>query len=142
MADELKYADTLEVHICPTCFVAYAIPKAMSARKHEDGSNWFCPNGHHVVFSKSLKDKLDEVRRERDRLKQNEAYYEQRAAEQERELKHAKRVATTLKGRVTKITKRVGHGVCPCCNRTFQQLARHMSAKHPDFRTVQESEAA
>jgi hypothetical protein len=21
---------------------------------------------------------------------------------------------------------------CPCCNRTFQQLARHMKAKHPE----------
>jgi hypothetical protein len=24
-------------------------------------------------------------------------------------------------------------GVCPCCNRTFQQLARHMKAKHPGY---------
>lgn len=25
-----------------------------------------------------------------------------------------------------------GAGVCPCCNRTFSQLSRHMQSKHPD----------
>ena len=28
---------------------------------------------------------------------------------------------------------RVGHGVCPCCNRTFGDLYRHMSTKHPGY---------
>jgi hypothetical protein len=23
--------------------------------------------------------------------------------------------------------------VCPCCNRTFQALARHMNSKHPTY---------
>ncbi len=32
--------------------------------------------------------------------------------------------------------KRVGSGVCPCCSRTFQQLARHMKAKHPAYTEV------
>lgn len=27
---------------------------------------------------------------------------------------------------------RIGAGICPCCNRTFSQLARHMQSKHPD----------
>jgi hypothetical protein len=27
----------------------------------------------------------------------------------------------------------VANGVCPCCNRTFQNLARHMAGKHPDY---------
>lgn len=22
---------------------------------------------------------------------------------------------------------------CPCCNRTFQNLQRHMTSKHPDY---------
>jgi hypothetical protein len=28
---------------------------------------------------------------------------------------------------------RVSAGVCPCCNRTFQNVARHMKTKHPDI---------
>ncbi len=34
---------------------------------------------------------------------------------------------------MTKVKKRAANGVCPCCNRTFSDLARHMKAKHPDF---------
>jgi hypothetical protein len=34
---------------------------------------------------------------------------------------------------VTKIKNRVGHGVCPCCTRSFQNLARHMASEHPTF---------
>lgn len=41
-----------------------------------------------------------------------------------------------MKGVATRLKNRAAHGVCPCCNRTFQQLARHMSAKHPDFKTA------
>lgn len=34
----------------------------------------------------------------------------------------------------TRIKNRVKNGVCPCCNRTFENLARHMQAKHSDFK--------
>ncbi|HYC31767.1 MAG TPA: hypothetical protein VEB59_05720, partial [Gemmatimonadales bacterium] len=39
----------------------------------------------------------------------------------------------STKGVVTKIKRRVAGGVCPCCNRTFSDLARHMSGKHPGW---------
>jgi hypothetical protein len=29
--------------------------------------------------------------------------------------------------------ERVSAGVCPCCTRTFQNLAQHMANQHPDF---------
>ncbi|WP_165394478.1 helix-turn-helix domain-containing protein [Pseudoxanthomonas winnipegensis] len=29
--------------------------------------------------------------------------------------------------------QRVMNGVCPCCNRTFENLRRHMHDKHPEF---------
>jgi hypothetical protein len=29
--------------------------------------------------------------------------------------------------------KRIQSGVCPCCNRTFENLGRHMKSKHPAF---------
>jgi hypothetical protein len=134
MATTLTHVDELHVHTCPTCFIAYAIPTAMEDRKQADGGSWYCPNGHSISFTKSMKDKLDEMRRERDRLKQEQAWYDDRHREQAAELASAKRAAAALKGENTKIRKRVGHGVCPCCNRTFAQLARHMAAKHADFK--------
>lgn len=41
--------------------------------------------------------------------------------------------ARAYKGVVTKQRKRSVAGTCPCCNRTFQQLARHMKSKHPKY---------
>lgn len=36
-------------------------------------------------------------------------------------------------GVVTRLKNRVGHGVCPCCTRSFADLKRHMTTKHPDY---------
>lgn len=38
-----------------------------------------------------------------------------------------------MKGVVTKLKKRVSNGVCPCCNRYFANLHRHMTNQHPDY---------
>lgn len=35
-----------------------------------------------------------------------------------------------------KIQTRVKGGVCPCCNRSFVQLTRHMKTKHPDYEPI------
>lgn len=29
--------------------------------------------------------------------------------------------------------RRIAAGVCPCCRRSFTDLARHMSSQHPDY---------
>jgi hypothetical protein len=34
---------------------------------------------------------------------------------------------------IKKANRKAKAGVCPCCNRTFKQLADHMKVKHPDF---------
>lgn len=46
----------------------------------------------------------------------------------------AERRLSATRGVVTRIKNRVGAGVCPCCNRTFAALAKHMQTKHPDYR--------
>ena len=33
----------------------------------------------------------------------------------------------------TRLKNRVGKGVCPCCNRSFANLKRHMASQHPEF---------
>ena len=45
----------------------------------------------------------------------------------------AERSAAAYKGHLTRVKRRVGNGVCPCCNRTFKNLADHMTTKHPDY---------
>jgi uncharacterized protein (UPF0212 family) len=48
-------------------------------------------------------------------------------------LREERKATRTLKTQLKKVHVRVGHGVCPCCNRSFAQLRRHMAAKHPEY---------
>ena len=43
------------------------------------------------------------------------------------------RSRSAIKGQLTRAKRRISKGVCPCCNRTFQNLANHISEKHPDY---------
>lgn len=91
-----------------------------------DARRWFyCPHGHRQHFSSSKND-IDKMRLERDRLKQRQAMLED-------EKLAAQRSAAAQKGQVTRLKNRLQAGVCPCCNRTFQNLQSHMKSKHPKF---------
>lgn len=47
-----------------------------------------------------------------------------RAAQQDHEATRAKLVRDRA---------RFANGVCPCCNRSFENVARHMRTQHPDY---------
>lgn len=121
--------DLVEKH-CPTCFIHYAAPRVLFDQRLERGGHWYCPNGHSILFTTTEADKAraeaDKLRHERDRLKQNEAWYDER-------LKVERKRVATLTREMKSTHTRVGNGVCPCCNRSFSQLRRHMSAKHPEY---------
>ena len=38
-----------------------------------------------------------------------------------------------MRGVNTKLKKRVAAGVCPCCQRSFINLRRHMTTQHADY---------
>lgn len=106
-------------------------------RSSEQG--FTCLSGHSNVYSKG-ESREDILRRERDRLKQQIAQKddEVRAARDaewkaREEADHQKRRANGYKGHATRITKRAKAGICPCCNRHFTALERHMATKHPEF---------
>lgn len=95
-------------------------------------ATFVCPHGHqqHFPLGKSeterLRDDLEAERRRRQSAEQSVAFYVQQA-------KHEQRRAAGYKGQAVKLSKRAKAGVCPCCNRTVSQLARHMQTQHPDY---------
>lgn len=105
---------------CGECGGTYAINEARRQKCAQDGSSWTCPYCR-VYWGYSNNN-------ENARLKQQ-------LEQKERELRSAKcdiineRLA---KEQADRKLKRVNRGVCPCCNRSFQNLARHMSTKHPE----------
>jgi len=121
----------LEIRVCPTCGVTYALPERMVADRRAKGGSWYCPNGHSLSF---IKTEAQELREKLDAEKRNAVWWRERAADHRKEAEHQESRANGYKGALTKVKKRVGNGVCPCCNRSFVDLGRHMEAKHPAFK--------
>jgi len=116
-------AISFEAIVCANCGMHFCLDSATYNRLRKDHLSFYCPMGHSQHFAaESAEEKL---RRERDRLVQN-------AARLEDEIAIEKRRTAAAKAEITKIRNRVNAGVCPCCNRTFQNLAKHMKGKHPD----------
>jgi hypothetical protein len=114
----------LEQQDCITCGCVFGVPGGFTEQRRRDKATFYCPNGHSMSYTESEADKL---RRERDRLAQ-------RLAEKDDTIKDLENRRRAALGQVTKLRKRVGNGVCPCCARSFSNLRNHMQTQHPDFK--------
>lgn len=138
----IKREDKLITETCSACGVLYAMPESLQKERLADKRTFYCPNGHPQTYigkseAQKLRETVDEERRARQRAEQRIAMYADEAREARECAEHERRRANGYKGHATRITKRAKAGVCPCCNRTFQQLARHMATKHPQFTPMQ-----
>lgn len=124
---------------CYRCQEPIWLEKAHEAVLRRSRATFHCLWGHGQVFAES-ETEADKLRRERDRLKQEAARLEEEkrgawaTANRQRELREAaERRASAARGQVTRLKNRAAAGVCPCCNRTFSDLQRHMATKHKGF---------
>lgn len=118
---------------CYRCKCQVWIPDALyEAAQRSSKVEFFCAFGHGQIFVQG-ETEAEKLRRERDRLTQRLAEKDDEITRQ-RDLREGteRRLAAT-RGVVTRIKRRVGNGVCPCCIRTFTNLASHMATKHPTF---------
>jgi hypothetical protein len=137
MATQIKHVATLETVTCGCCGILHAIPQEIEQESRRNGRSWYCPNGHYIGYSDTEVKRLQaELDKQKIQLSQKEAdarFWRDRNAALEEDKERAERSLAATKGVVTKLRKRVGQGVCPCCNRTFSALARHMKTKHPGY---------
>lgn len=132
MTETIRLEISFHRHTCKSCGIVYLVPKSFDDGMRQAGprGTWYCPNGHSWSYTES---EADKIRRERDRLKQDAARLVDEAHDARRQLDSERRRTAAARGQVTKLKKRAAAGVCPCCNRTFQDLARHMAGQHPEF---------
>jgi hypothetical protein len=129
MQQTLSYSGQLVTTVC-WCGVAHAVPSELYAfvqRQHQNGkaqTSIYCPLGHQWTFAGE-----SEAEKLRGQLQRNE----QRLQATRDLLAHEERSHAATRGHLTRTKRRVGAGVCPCCNRSFTQLGRHMKSKHPDY---------
>lgn len=115
----------VSVGACCECGVEFAMPDYLKQARLVDHKSFFCPLGHsqHYPAGKSelqqLRERVADLAAARDAANQQRMAAQ---AETERLRKAAKKAA-----------KRTAAGVCPCCNRTVSQMARHIKTKHPEY---------
>jgi uncharacterized protein (DUF3084 family) len=100
------------------------LPKRLLDSAQNAAHTIYCPHGHALSWKETETDKL---RRERDRLKQREAMLEDEA-------RMARERADKAEATTKRLKKRAAAGTCPCCQRTFSNMSRHMQTKHPQFK--------
>lgn len=125
--DETIFA-TLKPVNCPRCGVLFGLEKGHQDVLWRKGTDFYCPNGHAQGYYQNTDAK--KLARTEQLLAAERARHDQTRADRDA----AKRRASAARGQVTKIRNRVGNGVCPCCNRSFENLRRHMATKHPEWK--------
>lgn len=111
---------------CGGCGIFHTVPEPKYNSCYHEGGFWSCPNGCSRGWDKGADHReIDALRRERDRLKQD-------AARLNDEIVTEKRRADAAEQKAIQTKRRALAGVCPCCNRTFINMQRHMKTKHPN----------
>lgn len=116
MGVTLAYSQRLETTTCPTCGTEFGVSEYLIHTKRKNAGTIYCPNGHRSSWGESEADRLQ---KELDKQKERTRWAEE----------ETRKVTARLK----KTETRIAHGVCPCCNRAFTNLQRHMKTKHKEF---------
>lgn len=121
-----KYVETtwLETETCCNCGVVFAMPADFMRRRRDDHESFYCPSGHgqHYTGKTEAQRLKSELERRESELASARARSNELAEERDRIARSHQRMRT-----------RVANGVCPCCNRSFENLRNHMKSQHPEF---------
>jgi peptide methionine sulfoxide reductase MsrB len=122
---------------CAECGVRFGAPAHFFNSRRADKRAFYCPNGHSLSWHESEADRLkaklqkqEQETRKAQEAAEREHRWRKEATEQAR---HLERRLAAQRGVTTRMKNRVSNGVCPCCNRTFINLQRHMATKHAGF---------
>lgn len=118
----LTYKGTLHVTSC-WCGIPCAIPTELyKIARNNRTQVVYCPLGHTFIYGGDTE--LTKTRKELERAEAARVRVKQ-------ELEAERRSHSATKGKLTKTRRRIANGVCPFCNRHFDNVEAHMHSKHP-----------
>lgn len=115
---------------CCTCGTVFGILHEVNQRLLRDGGSFFCPNGHKQWY---VEPEVEKLKKQLAEAKRQTALYHQWYDAEKDDHQTTRRRLSAAKGVLTRTRKRVAGGVCPECNRHFENLHRHMQTKHPHY---------
>ncbi len=104
---------------CCNCGVVFGMTSQLKEKRSDDHKLFYCPNGHGQHYTGESE------------AEKNARLLREEQARHQRTLARENDTAAALAKAERKL-KRVGKGVCPQCNRSFPNLARHMACKHAE----------
>ena len=119
--------ETYSILHCSSCGVGFGLESSFRERRLSDRKSFYCPWGHSQWFPGKTDAQIVSE------LKAQIATKNDLLASTQREVDKRYRLQRAAEGKTRAIKRRVAHGVCPCCTRSFQNLAQHMANKHPGF---------
>ncbi len=131
MSNTISFSVELTTIDCGQCGATYAISEKYRVHKYQESGFWHCPYcqcswGYSEGQNTKLKNQIAQL--------QTTVEHKEAAIVNLRQQRDAvERSKIALKAAHTRQCNRVKNGVCPCCNRTFQNLAAHMATKHSDY---------
>jgi hypothetical protein len=121
-----QLVEIVVLETCCNCGMTFGITQGFMDMRRNDGEIFYCPNGHSQHYSHSIKSKLEDMKKAFLNAQQDTQWWREEAEAK------AKALSST-KGQLTKVKNRIAKGVCPCCNRQFLDLNRHMDNQHPEY---------
>lgn len=135
MSAVLNFQQQLTTETCYKCGIVFAVPNYFKTSRLRDKESFYCPNGHSQAYVESEADRLrKQLEQERNRVE----FHKRETEQAKRELHGANTQLSKTWNTLARTKARVSKGVCPCCNRTFINVQRHMATKHPDYAGVEE----
>lgn len=133
----IDFTTTFKAIECCSCHMSFGVTPLFYKDRRNDHKTFYCPSCGNRQHFTGMSDE-EKLRQERDRLTQQLAQKDDEIRMQRERKEAAQRQASAFKGVVTRTKKRIAGGACPCCNRTFQNLAQHMATKHKDYAQTEE----
>lgn len=115
---------TLVKITCCKCGILFGVPRHWRNKRKEDHNGFYCPNGHCQYFSSDS---------DVERLEKQNKQLEARNSHLNDQLESTQKSRNAYMGHLNRTKKRIAAGVCPCCRRTFQNVAKHMANQHPSY---------
>ena len=113
------------VHVTSCCCrIEFGIPRDFYDDCNNYGTSFHCPKcGNSMVFREP----------ETKRLRKEIKILNNKVNNADRQRREAENQKNAARKSHRKMRDRVKNGVCPCCNRSFENLLNHMRSKHPEF---------
>ncbi|MCC7158854.1 MAG: hypothetical protein IT281_04890 [Ignavibacteria bacterium] len=120
-----------EVINCGGCGVTFALTSSFVEKRRNDHKGFYCPNGCNRYYpgksdEEILKEKLAAAQ-------SNVEYWSRRSTANYEKYEAEKRSKAAHKAHYTMLKRKVKKGQCPCCEKTFPDVAEHIKNTHPDY---------